>query len=403
MEITTISLGVIVILAAILGGGIESSSIRIPRIASLWQRILVGLLGCFLVSVGIENPSAQVPPGPTPTPERPPPVPVTRLSGTVGLTHHAAAFQGRHTNYSIIASDGRGHEFRGALDTQGQFRVEDVPEVEGLSVSWAVTQPTELVIWPLVHPEFSLGTELRGFHFRQLWDECASEKGRMHEAVSTGNFGEADQRLSSVLSLFERVSFRSAPTHALTGAILRWRYTVHRDIARAAHDFRDGIGRSAVSDEQILIERKWRRSMVNRALEQNGAAQQVRDFARAANSWALYSRQVFSGAQRHWPDRDLLSRQTSNGGDFLEYDSYAKLLREDIELIQRKLAADLIRVVVEEKVGRQGQMARLSEGQRMAIESFSSVLEQDPDQVSLNQFVNLLSALKDLVDPTGRS
>ena len=46
-------------------------------------------------------------------------------------------------------------------------------------------------------------------------------------------------------------------------------------------------------------------------------------------------------------------------------------------------------------------MARLSGGQRLAVESFSFLLGQDPDSVSLNQFVNLLSALHQLVGPAG--
>ena len=74
---------------------------------------------------------------------------------------------------------------------------------------------------------------------------------------------------------------------------------------------------------------------------------------------------------------------------------------EDIVLIKEKLVTPQIQALVDENANRQGQMTRLSDGQRLAVESFSVLLEQDPDSVPLNQFVNLLSALHRLAVPRG--
>ena len=215
----------------------------------------------------------------------------------------------------------------------------------------------------------------------------------MLEAVTSGNFGEADARLSTILQLFERLGIRDAPIDPITRDIRRRRFTVHQELARAAHDFRIEQGRSRIRDQQVQTERRWRGTMINTALEQPAAGQQIRDFVRAANSWAAYARQVFSRAQRSWPNRSLASRQTPGGEEFLEDGSYATPLLEDIALIKEKLATPQIQALVDENANRQGQMTRLSDGQRLAVESFTVLLEQDPDSVPLNRFVNLLSAL----------
>ena len=145
----------------------------------------------------------------------------------------------------------------------------------------------------------------------------------------------------------------------------------------------------------MQIERKWRRTMINAALEQAAPGQSLRDFARAANSWSDYARQVFSRRQRSWPDRSLASRETPGGEEFLRHGSYADPLLEDIALIREKLMTSQIRMLVRENANRPG----LSDGQRLAVDSFSFLVEQDPDSVSLNQFVNLLGALHRLVVP----
>ena len=224
----------------------------------------------------------------------------------------------------------------------------------------------------------------------------------MIKAVTSGNFGEADARLSTILQLFERLGIRDAPTAPIARDIRRKRFTLHQELARAAHDFRIKKGRSRITDQQVQTERGWRRTMINTALEQPTAGQRIRDFVRAANSWAAYARQVFSRAQRSWPNRSLASRQTPGGEEFLEDGSYATPLLEDIALIKEKLATPQIQALVDENANRQGQMTRLSDGQRLAVESFSVLLEQDPDSVLLNQFVNLLSALHRLAVPAAQ-
>ena len=220
----------------------------------------------------------------------------------------------------------------------------------------------------------------------------------MLEAVTSGNFGEADERLSTMLQLFERLGVRNARTNdPIAGRIRRWQFAVPRDLASAAHNFRTTVGRSGVTNQHVQTEREWRRTMINAALEQPAAGQRLRDFVRAVNSWPAYAREVFSLAQRSCPDRSLASRQTPGGEEFLEHSSYAAPLLEDIALIKEKLATLQIQALVNKNANRQGQMARLSGGQRLAVESCSFLLGQDPDRVSLNQFVNLLSALHRLV------
>ena len=418
LEVLLAGAGIVLLLAAILGGGITIRDIRIPPIPRRWQRITIGVLGFMLLGGGLYTSFSQ-PSEPKPPPksngnsreiplsavndrtDRPRPEPdrhrdrrvaVTTLVGQVDLWHHAADFHSRYTYYSITASIGPTQEFGAALDIQGQFRIDGIPEAPHPEVSWSVSQPGDFVIWPLVHPQVPPGKELQGFRFRRLSDVFHNEKNRMIEAVQTGKFSEANERLSTIRQLFARLGVGGPSNDSeAVQQILRWKFTIHRDLAYEAHEYRTRVGRSKITDYQVIIERQWRRSMIGRALDQPAAGQQLRDFDRSANSWAAYARQVFSQKQQHWPDRSLESRQTS--GEFLERDSWAAWLREDIALIQEKLNTLKIRTLVDEN---KGQMAELSDGQRLAVESFSSLLGQDPGRVSLNQFVNLLSALQRL-------
>lgn len=394
MAIALIGFGVALLLAAIMGGGVEFSQLKIPQTASGGKRFAIGILGALLLCFGFYSGGANDPPDEPPESTRtPPPVAVATLVGTVTLTYHAAEFIERHADYSITASAGPTQEFSADIDAQGKFLIDGVPEVPPYTVSWGVSRPSEFVIWPLTHPSTPPGEELGGFRFQLLSDVFGNEKRRMLEAVTSGNLGEADARLSTILQLFERLGIRDAPTDPIARDIRRRRFTVHQELARAAHDFRIEQGRSRITDQQVQTERGWRRTMINTALEQPASGQRIRDFVRAANSWAAYARQVFSRAQRSWPNRSLASRQTPGGEEFLEDGSYATPLLEDIALIKEKLVTPQIQALVDENANRQGQMTRLSDGQRLAVESFSVLLEQDPDSVPLNQFVNLLSAL----------
>ena len=398
-------LGVVLLLAALLGGGIDFLGIKIPAIPRRGHRFGVGGLGAILMvyavvitywpppSVVTDNFSDAV----APTPETSPP-PTTTLSGTVDPSYHEDNLRDRYTDYSILATpSGQTEEFSDRLDKRGQFHIVivGIPQMADLNVSWGVSRPSEFVIWPLTYPSVPLGQKLQAFRFQRLPDVFGNEKRRMFEAVTSGNFGEANQRLKTVRQLFERLGVRDATTGPITGCIRRWRFTIHRDLAQAAYEYRDRVGRSEITRKHVQTEREWRRMMINKALDQPEDGQRLRDFARAANSWAQYAREVFSREQRSWPDRSLASRETENGAEFLaEDDRYAQWLLEDIVLIKKKLELPEIEKLVNENANRQAQLARLSDGQRQAVESFPTLLDQDAVSVSMNKFVNLLSALK---------
>ena len=396
MAIALVVVGVGLLLAAILGGGVEVWKIKIPEIPSRRRQIAVGVLGALLLCAGVwigRLADSAVDPLADQSADSPV-TPIRTLFGSVTLSHHVAEFIERYTDYTITASASSTGEFSVSLDIQGQFRIEGVPEEPPHTVSWGISQPSNFVIWPLDHPRVPAGEELRGFRFHRLDDVFNNEQRRMLEDVASGKFGDADKRLTSVLQLFERLGFRTVENNnPIADQVRRWRFTVHRELADAANEFRALLGRSQITDQQVQIERKWRRMMINSALEQAAPGQSLRDFARAANSWSNYARQVFSRRQRSWPDRSLASRET--GEEFLRHGSYAGPLLEDIALIREKLITPQIRMMVEENTN----WPRLPDGQRLAVASFSSLVKQDPDSVSLNQFVNLLNALHRLVVP----
>ena len=157
MAIALIGFGVALLLAAIMGGGVEFSQLKIPQTASGGKRFAIGILGALLLCFGFYSGGANDPPEPprTELPEStrtPPPVAVATLVGTVTLTHHAAEFIERHADYSITASAGPTQEFSADIDAQGKFLIDGVPEVPPYTVSWGVSRPSEFVIWPLTHP-----------------------------------------------------------------------------------------------------------------------------------------------------------------------------------------------------------------------------------------------------------
>ena len=122
MDITLIVLGVGLALAAILGGGIQVGNISIPAIPSLSGRILVGFLGVVVFYIGLSiylPPERPTPTDPEPTDPPKTPKPTTTLAGTVGLSHHVAAFSERHADYLITASSPSTSEHSANLDPQG--------------------------------------------------------------------------------------------------------------------------------------------------------------------------------------------------------------------------------------------------------------------------------------------
>ncbi len=239
-------------------------------------------------------------------------------------------------------------------------------------MSWDVSRSSEFVIWPLVHPEIASGEELQAFRFERLKDRFGIQKGRMLASVTGGNFSEAAEQLKTLRELFARIGIRDEQPEPSICCIDRWRFTIHRDLAEKAREFRATRGSSRVTLEQVQTEREWRRTMINMALKQR-PGQRLRDFVRAANSWAEYSREVYSRLQRHWPDRPLASNKTGGSG-FVKDGPYAGWLREDIVLIKEKLGNDKIQVLIDENANRQAPMTRLSDGQLLAVQSFPDLL-----------------------------
>lgn len=409
-NIYLIGIGVILVLVAILGGGVEVRKVKLRQIPRGKPQIAVGVLGALLLCFGgigwavdLTKTLLEIKKDLTPKEIHvgTPPEQVDTLIGTVAIPDHANEFSERHNDFTITAGTSPTVEFSGSLDAQGQFRIESVPVYSPHTVSWSVSRPSMFTIWPLDHPPVPPGVALREFRFQPLDDVYGNEQRRMLEAVTTGSFSDADKRLTSLLRLFKRLGVDTVENNDNPKAapnadqVRRWRFTVHRHLADAASRFRAKLGRSQITEEQVRIERNWRREMINTALMQASPDQSLRDFARAANSWSEYARQVFSRRQQSWPDRTLASREMPSGGEFLERGSYADWLLDDIVLIRDKLMTPQIRKLVEENAKRPG----LSGGQRVAIDSFSSLVEQDPDRVSLNRFVNLLGALNQLVLP----
>ena len=399
IAIVLVSFGVTFLFAAIVGGGIEFSRLKISPIVGAGKRILTGFLGTLLlISPFLYNDISKeiTPLNPVVTPLPLPPSDAATLEGEVVLSHHMADFRNLYTDFWIMASAGPAQEIMGHLDAQGQFRINDVPEDLQHTVLWGVSEPRNFVIWPLNHPAVSPGADLRGFRFQRLGDVFINQKRRMLEAVTTGTFVDANARLLDILRLFDRLREASnEPSDSITNRIRRWRFTLPRDLAEAAHRFRLHNG---VSDTQMQIERRWRRMMITEALEQAAPGQQFRDLVRAMNSWSAYAREVFRRSQRNWPDRSLGSRQ--GGEEFLERASYAEFMIEDIALIQEQLAVPEVETQINEHISSYSQRAQLTEGQQEAVASFTLLLEQDPDVVSLSQLVNLLSALHKLVGAT---
>ena len=188
------------------------------------------------------------------------------LAGRLDLLGHTDDFSDQYSNYSIRASAGPTQEFLADLDIQGRFSI-SVPEVPQHTVSWGVSRPTNFVIWPLTHPMVAPGERLDAFRFEPLDTVFYAQQGQMREAVAAGNFVDANERLSMVVQLSERLRFRDAATDvSVSSTIRRWLYTIRRELVQAASAFRTTVGQSAVTHQQVLIEREWWRARIDAAL-----------------------------------------------------------------------------------------------------------------------------------------
>ncbi len=112
-------LGVGLLVAGLLGGGVEFWSIKIPRIPKRWERIAVCVLGVLLLLAGLwvefgDNADDKKN-GPKVTINGTPP-PSSTLVGKLDLLHHAEDFRDRYTDYSITARADPTPEFVAEID-----------------------------------------------------------------------------------------------------------------------------------------------------------------------------------------------------------------------------------------------------------------------------------------------
>lgn len=396
--------GLAVFLLGLLGGPVELWVLKIHRQLSPWERIGVCTLGIVLCSFGVwrvltggQSGGVDVrdvtakPATPSSTQV---PIPSTYvLDGRVFLSDYAEDFRARRSDYEIRVTTREERVFAAAeIDVEGHFRVRGLPETLSATVSWTVSRPTRFIIWPLAYERVTPGRAVE-FRLEPLELRFGRQKGRMLELVVRGDFTGAGNQLQALLGLFERlvISDASSDDEELAREVARWRYVAQRDLADTAAELRSTRGRSQITDEQIRAERGWWRGAINAALALRTPGARQRDFARVANSWAGYSRQVYSYRQRSWPSRHLASRET--GGEFLEDRSYADLLHEDMVLIMRGLGSPEIRDLIDEHTGREESMIHLNDGEWQAMQLYGDLLQQDADRVSLSVLANLLAAL----------
>jgi Arc/MetJ-type ribon-helix-helix transcriptional regulator len=252
--------------------------------------------------------------------------------------------------------------------------------ISELELAWKWTVPDGFVLWPVIHPP-SAGPFDR-FAFKRLSDVYDQEKRDVLAEIGSGRFRSADdalRRLQRLLSMFDDPSSKFIPGVSM-GEL---EYKLLQDVCTAAHKFRATQGRSKVSDDEIENERRWRKGQFAAAIR---SEQPDRALVRSLNAWADFSREVYSRAQRTWPNRQL-----SESADVLEQRHYVAWLREDVESVIEQLSW------LRGELGQPTLNHRLSSRRRAALDD---VLSGSADQVSMSQLVDLLSALVDPYRPT---
>lgn len=307
------------------------------------RRLVIG--GAAIVVVGGAVWMMMRPPPLTPAPPTPaPPTAATSspskgvvrtksLDGTVTVRSlFAQDFAARRERFTIEARDPAGGQglAESGIDADGSFRLAVRIEDEGLlpvELTWKWTAPDVFVLWPVVHPPAE--PPFQGYKFSRINDLWVQEKLAAVADVRAGNFADADQRLRRLLALLDQYGDWGQPVMpGWTRAALT--YKLLQEVCAAAAEYRGAIGRSKVGDARIAVERQWRRLQFTAA--QSGSEPEV-ELARALNSWARFSREVYSKGQQSWPDRPVLS----NPGILLESADYATWLREDLLAVADQL------------------------------------------------------------------
>ena len=149
-----------------------------------------------------------------------------------------------------------------------------------------------------------------------------------------------------------------------------------------------GMTPNASTDDQIELERVWRRYQITVAAGRD----LDRDLVRALNGWALFSRQAYSRSMAAWPARPLAV-------DMLEDPRWLKRAQDDLDLVLTSLAE--LRPFLE----RSGLLRQLGRGDRLLYDRLSVPGNGDaaaaggPETVAMSRLVHLLAALNTVVGP----
>ena len=109
----------------------------------------------------------------------------------------------------------------------------------------------------------------------------------------------------------------------------------------------------------------------------------------ALNSWAGFSREVYSYRQRHWPTKTLGSIDSTSF--YGHNSSYLEWMFEDTQLVLDKLdenfayIEDLTNVIGLDKIPKKGP--------RDAVGNFKAIIDMNVENVTLDSLMNLLNGL----------
>ena len=383
-------------------GGREKGSIErlLKAVRRHWPQALalavVGLLAVVVVHnpfVGKDNgdvtPTTTLPT--TPSTTAPPRVDPERIiRGTIHVPPQNMAAD--LTAFAIAVESGDKTE-SAAPDATGAFSVSGIQEGPDVRLTWSLADgrasEAAFVLWPLQHPPQS-HSPYDGFSASKLIDVVESEKSAIRRDVRTGRHGLESRARRKADGLRELFAVLESATGARVGGLLvaKREFKLWQDICHAAAEFRSTRGRSQISDDQIELEREWRRYQIT-----VGAKRHLdRDLVRALNGWAAFSRQAYSRSMAAWPERSLAV-------DILEDPRWLKRARDDVELVLANLAE--LRPFLE----RSGVLRQLGRSDRSLYDSLSARGSGDtaagagPESVAMSQLVHMLAALNTAVGP----
>jgi len=383
------------------GGGRDEGWIE--RLLKVVRRhwLLALLLAVGLIAVAVahsllaEKDSTDVTPTTTTTMPTTPSIttrphvdPKSIVRGTVQVPPQNAAAD--LTAFAIAVESGDETE-SAHPDAAGAFTTARLQEGPDLRLTWSLaegrTSEAAFVLWPLQHPPQSR-SPYDGFSASKLTDVVDLEKNAIRLDVRRGEHGlesRARRKADDLRELFA-VLEGSARVRVAGLSVARREYKLWQDVCYAAAEFRRSKGRSQISDDQIEVERTWRRWQTTVAAGRD----LDRDLVRALNDWAAFSRQAYSRAMGAWPERPLAA-------DLLEDPRWLKRARDDVELVLTSLAElrpFLERSRLLHELGREDR--RLYD--RLSAQG-TAAAGAGPESVAMSQLVHLLAALNTVVGP----